>query len=224
MIKIKDYKEYASSFNNSAYEKMGNYFKRFEDKDKRGNRIYFKLNVKPSDKIHVPAEISEYVGWKGYTILDYEAGLCRKAGVDIRIGKLLADLGRDDLLNTYAKSKQGLKNTENLSVVVSRHPYDVMGISTNRGWSTCLDLKDVKYNGNYLGGLKGYLREGSLVSYLIRDNDRNINNPVSRILMPFSSWGNQLSSDGKCYGTHVDEYVAFATKFVADYNKASKFN
>ena len=148
MIKVKDFKEWSSSFNKLAYDNMSKYFEKFPDRDKRSNRIYFKLNVLPSDKVHIPPEIREFLSWKNIHIINYEEGLCCKTntGATIRIGKALADLGQESLLNTYSNSKQGLKKVDNLTVVISRHPYDMMGISTNRGWSTCMDLNDKKYN------------------------------------------------------------------------------
>ena len=54
MIKIKDFKEWKDCFNSHFYEKMGVYFKKFDDKDKRHNRIYFKLKVTPSSTTYIP--------------------------------------------------------------------------------------------------------------------------------------------------------------------------
>ena len=216
MIKIKDFKEWKDCFNSHFYEKMGVYFKKFDDKDKRHNRIYFKLKVTPSSTTYIPTEISEFLSWYGYAIIDYDKGICRKGSIDIRIGKVFNDLGQDDLLRVYSESKQPLKNTENLSVVICRHRYDCMGMSTNRGWSTCIDLNDKKYNGRFLNVLRGYLTGGCLVAYLIRDNDRNINNPISRISITSSY--NKLM-DGKCYGTILPEFETFVRNWVRDYNK-----
>jgi hypothetical protein len=124
---------------------------------------------------------------------------------------------KKDLLKVYSESRTSLKNIDNLSVVICRHPYDIIGMSTGRGWSTCIDLNDKKYNGNHLHGLRNKMISGCLVAYLIRDDDRNINNPVSRIAIN-SYNGISLYNDNKCYGTSVKEFIKFVNKWVFDYN------
>ena len=213
MIKISDFKKWEQHFNYKFYEVIGDYFKKFKG-DKRHNRIYFKLKVLPSKNMSVPHEISDYMNWFGYPIIDYKKGLCEdKYGREIRIGKLFTDLGRQDLLKIYSESKQSLKNTDNLLVVISRHPYDIIGMSTGRGWSTCHDLNDQKYGGKHLHGLKGDLGNKTLVAYLIRDNDLNINNPISRVVIRKSWWDINLYPDQKCYGTIVPEFQEFVNKW-----------
>jgi hypothetical protein len=78
-------------------------------------------------------------------------------------------------------------NDEPKWVVISRHPYDVAGMSTGREWTSCQDLED--------GGLCHYVPQdiaaGSIVAYLIKDSDRKatvkrgdvLRWPLSRILI-----------------------------------------
>ncbi len=134
-------------------------------------------------------------------------------GQSTRIGKVLEKLGRSDLLKVYAESKSmNLKKTDNLLVAICRHPYDIIGMSTGRGWSTCLDLHDKKYGGYHLNGLEGYLNRGCLMAYLIRDNDLNINNPISRLIIFNSS--NILVIDNKMYGTIVPEMFKLVDNWI----------
>lgn len=141
MITLKNFREWRSSFNINFYSEIGEYFSKFKDKDKRHNRIYFKLKVEHNSIMSIPQEISDYMNWIGCTIIDYRKGLCNYNGREIRIGKFFNEKDRQDLLKIYSDSKQSLKNVDNLSVVICRHPYDIIGMSTNRGWSTCIELQ-----------------------------------------------------------------------------------
>lgn len=194
-ISISRYKEWSKWVNKSFYKKMGDYFRKFEDHSTNFDRIYFDLNVNPDDfKVVIPDEISDYFNWYGsynpdsnskMKILDYQKGLCLdKDGRQIRIGKLLRKLGEERLLQTYNKSKENtLKNIGDLQIVISRHPYDIIGMSTDRGWTTCHDLDDKRYGGEHLHNVKRYLQRGCLIAYVIRKSDRNIKNPISRCLI-----------------------------------------
>lgn len=217
MITIKNFKEWKDKFNDRFYKEMSEYFSKFKDKDKRHNRIYFKLKVEQSSDMPIPQEISDYMNWIGCPIIDYKKGLCKVKGREVRIGKFFNDTDRKDLLKIYSESRQSLKNTDNLSVVICRHPYDIIGMSTNRGWSTCIDLNDKKYGGKHLHSLGSKMTSGCLIAYLIRDDDRNINNPVSRIAI--LSYNGTLYCDTKCYGTSVKEFIKFTNDWVLDYSK-----
>lgn len=217
MITLKNFRDWRNLLNNNFYKEIGEYFSKFQDKDKRHNRIYFKLKVEQSSTMPIPQEISDYMNWIGCCITDYKKGLCNFKGRELRIGKFFNENDRQDLLKVYSESKTSLKNIDNLSVVICRHPYDIIGMSTNRGWSTCIDLNDKKYGGTHLGGLRNNLTSGCLVAYLIRDDDRNINNPVSRIVI--NLYGGRLCSDSKCYGTSVKEFKDFVSEWVTKRNR-----
>lgn len=215
-INISDYKKWSKYINKKYYDSEEGFFKLFKDHDKYHNRIYFPLKVEHKNwEIKIPTELRDYLNWFGYEIINYNEGIISRGGVRMRIGKLLNKIGRQDLLKTYSDSKQNiLRNVTNLYVVISRHPYDLIGISTDRGWSTCLDLKDDRFGGKHLLNLRYYLQGGYIVAYLIRKNDRNINNPISRILLRRTYSGN-LTEDNKIYGTHVDEFMKFIRKWIS---------
>lgn len=225
-IKVSDYKEWSKFTNKYFYDKLGEYFLTIDDHDKKFNRIYFDLKVNRDNfQIVVPDEITDFFKWYGYPIIDYEKGLCRdKDGRQIRIGKLLTKLGEDKLLKTYNQSKSDtLKNTDDLQIVISRHPYDIIGMSTNRGWTTCHDLNDKRYGGRHLHNISSDLKKGTLVAYLIRKSDRNISNPISRCLLFNSEFYNnpklpKLRLDNHIYGTYVKEFVKKLSKFCEEYN------
>lgn len=231
-VSISKYKDWVKFTDKNFYDKMGEFFQKFPDHDKNYNRIYFNLKINPDIfQVVVPQELQDFMGWYGYPILNYDKGICRdKDGREIKIGKLLTKLGEERLLKTYVDSKQNtLKKTDDLQVVISRHPYDIIGMSTNRGWTTCHDINDKRYGGKHLGGLKSDLQRGILIAYLIKKSDRNITKPICRCKivsyyngsMPFDPCSKrQLYIDNHSYGTNVPEFREFLIKWVYEYNQS----
>jgi hypothetical protein len=133
-------------------------------------------------------EIGWFLSSIGYTISDYIQGIAfqnENEKRQVRIGKLLSQHKKPELLQKFNMdpirqlAKQGSK-TE-YSVVVSQHPYDVAGMSAGTGreaWhSSCL---------NAVGGgnnryLPGEIKNGTLVAYLIKSDDTNIQKPLGRV-------------------------------------------
>jgi hypothetical protein len=221
-LTLSQYREWSKHANMEFYDEMGKYFKTFTNHSNNYNRIYFDLEVDTDDfEMVIPDEIADFFNWYGYDIIDYQKGICRdKDGREIRIGKLLNRLGEDRLLKTYNNSKQNtLKNIDDLQVVISRHPYDIIGMSTDRGWTTCHDLDDKRYDGRHLYGLKYNLQNGVLVAYVIRKDDRNIKNPISRCLI--SRGVSDLFVDDSVYGTNVPGFRDFLNDWVDDYKSKS---
>lgn len=105
----------------------------------------------------------------------------------VSIGKLLEKaiqhkLADSSILQAYAQDPYRTGARTKLNVVISRHPEDIGSMSTNRRWDSCMNL--------VAGVNKKYvpmeIAEGSLVAYLINENDRKIDAPLARILIkPF---------------------------------------
>ena len=225
-VSISDYKKWSKDTNKTFFNEMGEYFKNFSDHDKNYYRIYFDLEVNTDDfEVVIPDEITDFFTWFGpegpyktqMKIIDYNKGLCTdKEGRQMRIGKLLNKLGEEKLLQTYNRSKENtLKNVSDLQVVISRHPYDIIGMSTDRGWTTCHDLNDKRYDGKHLYNITRSLRRGTLAAYVIRKSDRNINDPISRCLI--ENRYNGLGVDHHVYGTNVPGFVKFLDNWVKEY-------
>ncbi len=71
-------------------------------------------------------------------------------------------------------------------VCISRHPYDIAGMSTDRRWTSCMRLEDKeKYidAGSFSHKIKDDIKEGTLIAYLVEKDDKNINDPLARILI-----------------------------------------
>jgi hypothetical protein len=116
----------------------------------------------------------------------------------LRIGKVLekhnaTDTVKKAYMNDPARSAS---NTSDNVVTISRHPYDVGGMSTDRGWRSCMTLptnpnlsENKQKKGDDLGGeyAREYLPEdikhGTHVAYLHHKNDKSISKPSARIAL-----------------------------------------
>ena len=185
-------------------------------------RIYIPLGGKASTKrIVVPQAVTEKLQSKGYIVEDYVAGLAVKADdpkKKIKIGKLISDDPSVKHMYDNDDQRTGCKGVKQW-VVISRHPYDIMGMSFDRGWKSCMHLTE--------GSNKKYLEQdvkhGTLVAYLINDNDRNINKPVARIAIKpfFDNKGNYKllpPNADKVYGTASKAFYNTVVKWCKEVN------
>ena len=99
-----------------------------------------------------------------------------------------------------------------LDVVISQDPFDVANMSTDRGWTSCMNLKK-KQTGNVSAedNILCEVASGGLVAYLIEPNDKEIKNPIARI------WIRRfINSDGESYAVPEDQ--TYPTGFVDFYD------
>jgi hypothetical protein len=141
--------------------------------------------------------------------------------------------------------KDKLENSnKDLKIIISRHPYDILGMSSGREWrgDSCMRIgtkddrvyKDIicslttkyndvstnKYDGDYgwvesrghhKDKIKYDIEHGTLVAYVVKSDDNNINKPISRLLIkPYVNEKNSkdviwVSSDS-IYGEGVDGF------------------
>ena len=127
-------------------------FKKYEG-DKNHYRIYIPLIN--SEKFENDREVSEveegladFLSDYDYSIVDYMKGTCKKDGAKntSKIGQVLTRIERDDSqAKGYMKDfvedpVRKVGGVEDKLVVISRHPYDIAGADTDRGWSNCMTL------------------------------------------------------------------------------------
>lgn len=130
-------------------------------------------------------------------------------------------------IDKYLKNfntRPNIKDVE-CQVVISRDPYDIAGMSTDRKWHSCMELKNENENyderirntnegGCYRYYVKNDLIEGSLIAYLIDKDDREIEEPHARVLIkPYiNRQGDQifLSPEARVYkdDTLIDSVLA----------------
>jgi len=94
-------------------------------------------------------------------------------------------------------------------LVFSKHSYDVAGMSTDRGWSSCMNL---------YGGINSYyiqydIEEGTMVVYLVTEDDLNITNPTARIaIKPFINTEDSddvyYQAERRVYGTSPETFLS----------------
>jgi hypothetical protein len=204
-------------------------------------RVYIKLDtvLKAADKdIPIHGTIRQVLIHLGYEVVNYKDGIARKKGSTqvVKIGKVLSDKN----LSSIGYSELGCKSVRNmflndpnrqaarvakhntLFAVISRHAYDIAGMSTGRGWTSCMELSRPRiYQAphTHFAHLKREIEGGTLVAYLIKANDKNINNPLGRLtIKAFMNDAGELvlvPSD-VCLGTVVGEFRDAIVKWLND--------
>lgn len=83
------------------------------------------------------------------------------------------------------KLRSNSSANDNLKLVVSRHPSDVMEMSTNKKWTTCTEVpkSENASAGSMYDSLKHDLNHGTLVAYLMPKHSDNVDDAVGRGLL-----------------------------------------
>jgi hypothetical protein len=193
--------------------------------NRNGDRLFFEISASPlEDKLH------RYLKANNYEIVDYKGGLVKKVGDknNVKIVKVLTMLGKDDptasklqrnyellksvnKLNDYDSAKSESAVAEDYIMVISKSPYDLGGMSTDRKeWDSCMNLRD-GINRHYV---PIDIERGTLVSYLVNPTDKNIEKPTGRILIkPYVEIDNKdevlygIQHNRVKYGKDNPEYV-----------------
>jgi len=98
--------------------------------------------------------------------------------IKISIGKILNKIDPDLLIPFNNDKNRVAVNKNDLEICISREPLDVAAMSSNRGWTSCMDLDS---------GSKEYkcipneIANGTCVAYLIRKDDEEIDNPLAKV-------------------------------------------
>lgn len=197
---------------------------------KKGYRLYLERGHRRTHYT-IPPSVRSAVKREGYVITDYLAKKCVKAADaeqknQYNIGKVIAK---------YPQAKTAFDNdpvlqnskSDQILVVVSCHPYDVIGMSTGRDWDqySCMRLDDGVVNVGDEGGYNSHVEhdvaEGTMVAYAIRGDDKNINDPLCRCLIkPFlNKDGNVLfRRENDVYGNNVPGFMAILGQFLRQFN------
>ena len=151
-------------------------------------RTYFPLKSIKKSNIEIPEEIEKTLDNNGFYITDYRAGIAMKKSKpgepknlnQIKIGKILQRLNQTNLLKQFNErlgtSKKDIQNI-NFELCVTHNPYDIAGMSTDRNWTSCMNLDDGAYKDTPLL----QVQYGGMVAYLISADDKNITRPFARI-------------------------------------------
>lgn len=175
----------------------GKYKNYLEDVFQGQYRIYIPLEIRMDEIEESPLmhQVAEHIKDKGVKIdqFDYLNGKILSNKNVMNIGRLLND---DKNLQTQFMNDPMRIKDGTTEIVISRHPYDIAGMTSDRGWKSCMDLK----TGSYKSFVKEDIKYGTLVAYLISKNDKNITRPLSRILIkPYV----RKKSDDVAYGVDI---------------------
>lgn len=81
------------------------------------------------------------------------------------------------LSQVYAADPVRAASKKEKQIIITRNPYDVAGMSTGRGWRSCMHMVD--------GGNRHYLpndiHNGTLTAYVATVDDNNLKSPIGRI-------------------------------------------
>ena len=191
------------------------------EKDRQAYRLYFPLGTAPAP-IKIPVDVSSELADLNYDVDDYTKGLAkhRTTGRVIRIGKLPLS---PHVLRTFMNDKSRSATQSDYEGVISRHPYDIAGMSTDRGWTSCMDLRPAPGRVNRCEYVPTEIQAGALIAYMIKAGDRDIKNPVGRLLIkPYINDKQEtayaISGDTK--GETTPEFIKKVNDFVDELNKS----
>jgi HEAT repeat protein len=160
---------------------------------------------KGQDKLEIPLKMDEgpvephpdvqkHLEDNGYTISDYRGGYATdKYGRSTSIGKILNKTkAPQDITSAFLNDpKRAASSVAQPKIIISRHPHDVAGMSTDRGWRSCMTMGG-GCNEHYL---RHDIQNGTHVAYLVRPEDNDIKKPMARIaLKPFHSGSEEESN------------------------------
>tara|TARA_R110000851_G_scaffold256767_1_gene409225 strand:- start:748 stop:2229 length:1482 start_codon:yes stop_codon:yes gene_type:complete len=211
LVKGWDKERYADIFTNSKYKH-----------DKNGYRVFIPIGaVSADDTSPVQAEIESSLQQSGFEIVDYAKGIAQKKDTkqNIKIGKLLTKLKQQELLSKFNTDKTREGTKKEYIVVISRHPYDIGGMSTGRGWTSCMNLED----GVYKKYVPIDVAAGTLVAYVTDKNDPDLKNPTGRLsIKPFvdilGTKRVEFGIEDRVYGTQVPGFVEAVNTWVDEIN------
>ncbi|AXG66904.1 hypothetical protein HOU08_gp178 [Dickeya phage vB_DsoM_JA29] len=152
---------------------------------KKAYRIYFDYAVERNIRIpdsHVPSSIAAFLRENNFELLDYAAGTVKDRHDRVqRLGKVLSkqpDLKK--LFDNDANRRQIVTAAKGDKLVcLSMHPYDIAGMSTDRGWTSCMNLVD----GSNKKFVERDVKANTLIAYMVNPEDKNVNKPIMRLLL-----------------------------------------
>jgi hypothetical protein len=215
------------------------------------NEIFIPLGYKINS-------FEDYLNNKVYKIGDTKNPM--KIGSLLRKGEDKYIFYRFDSSTERKEWKEKINNFDkDLKIIISRHPYDLLGMSSGRGWrlSSCMRIgsrrdkvyvdilasmghkieddtklgdedyegytdNDVESDGLNSGYISKDIEQGTLVAYVVKSDDDNINKPLSRILIkPYFNEKNPtdivwISAD-KLYGQSIEGFKSSVDEWLGSW-------
>jgi hypothetical protein len=181
---------------------------------------------KEEEEIKPHPDVEKHLRDNGFEIADYKGGYAKdKHGRTVSIGKALnktnAPLPVKQAFENDPVRKGSTQAKKGLKVIISRHPHDVAGMSTDQGWTSCMTMKNPE-TGEGGGCNQHYLQQdvkhGTHVAYLVHDDDNELKRPIARIaLKPFTSDDGKhtvLRPESRAYGTGDSSFARTVNNWV----------
>lgn len=177
-------------------------------------------------------------------------------GNEVKIGKVLSKIIKfleanpddfrvkflDDYHRVYQTFQADPRRNKDIGnqvfkIVISRHPYDIYGMSTDRLWTSCMNLgqQDIVYKknkgkGEYASNISDFVHYEGLIAYLVPKSELDMKSgkcklqkPLSRVsIVPHMNKNDKnLDEDfvygvGKMYGIQIPEFRDAVIRFVDD--------
>lgn len=160
------------------------------------DRVTIPLEKAPRDHSLNPVHnaITKHFDAHGIKMADYDKGtVTDKHGRETTVGKALGKTKADPSLmqqfNNDPVRQSTHKHDTGKSITISRHPIDVAGMSTGRKWdaSSCMrigtDGTTTENTGTNRHYIKADMNHGTLAAYVHDNEDTNLENPNSRVLL-----------------------------------------
>ena len=159
--------------------------------------------------------VKDHLEKHGYKITNYMDGKAEdRHGRETNIGKALTKTkAHPDVMHSFVNdpNRQSSQSSKPLKVIISKHPHDVAGMSTDRHWSSCMTMGGTQAtsgkeedNGQYADKLEDDIKHGTHVAYLVHHDDDGIHHPVARIALKphhaYTGGHTILRPEGKAYG------------------------
>jgi len=119
----------------------------------------------------------------------------------------------EDVKRNFMNSSSRTGSGNRLLVVISQNPHDIASMSTDRGWTSCTDLE----HGSNRDTVFCEVAHGSLVAYVIRPNDKDIENPLARIHIKrfVNKAGDSYAIPERVsYGAEVDGFYETVSRWI----------
>ena len=179
--------------------------------------------------------VNDIIDYMKYKIVDYRKGIAKETEGkrQMKIGKILNQFKKtnkypeavvDNIMQQFANDPNRKSVRNEHFAVISRHPYDIAGMSTDRGWTSCMNLESGQYN-HYV---PLDIKHGSVIAYAVKSNDKNIENPVARVMIkPFLEIDKKdkdsevvFGMEDRVYGEEPAGFVNVVKNWVDEINNA----
>ena len=154
-------------------------------------RSYFELSTSNLNVIPVPKDMQYLLDQEGYYCPDYRKGYVYKKDDKLKskpvkfikvLDKSLKNNPDKFLFNQLKKEFDERLGTSRKEIIkcmlcITYDPYDIAGMSTDRSWTSCMNLDTGMFKDTPLK----QVQYGGICAYLIKDNDKNIEEPIARI-------------------------------------------